>query len=374
MAILKLSNSSEAELHPAPPNVSAAKITEPEKLKKREDEEHIIVIGGQNYIHDTSWYSPISRWGAGKNGKFMFIHQAMRKIFLNPDLNWNILIFKYKYTDKQINIMKQTIDARVGTCKYTIIDSHNEFYNYINTKDANNSSDNVTIERSSCRIKRMHFYCHGIVFRLAIGITNRSPWDIFRDITISNVHRLNKDAFYADARIYCFSCRTGLGNDKIDESVYYKEIEYINVSNSKEPNGYYKLGQEVTKQYSLYSAQSLAQKFADITGAVVYAYLRRSDYSDTLNTADELDFKDAYEAGQNGRERERKNSSYDYLLDKSKATENDKNRYDLLHAEEQRRIKVDGAIFDLQGAKYPVRAAETPTGLPMDMKTFQKMR
>jgi len=121
----------------------------------------------------------------------------------------------------------------------------------------------------------------------------------------------------------------------------------------------------------LLGEKSLAQKFADKTGSTVYAYCSRSEYSDTLNTADELDFMSYYEAG-GGKKLERNNKSYKYLLDKKNRTKVDIKRYDELQKVEKKRYTVDNGKFDPQGARYPVRGGDTPVGVPNDMKTYQK--
>lgn len=127
-----------------------------------------------------------------------------------------------------------------------------------------------------------------------------------------------------------------------------------------------------TKTLPLLGEKSLAQKFANATGATVYAYCSRSDYEDTLNTPDELDFMAYYEAGA-GKKLDRKNKSYEYLLNKEKRKKEDINRYNELQKIVKRREPmIDNGVFDPEGARYPVKGGTTPIGVPNDMKTYQK--
>lgn len=315
-------------------------------------EEHIIVIGTQQFNH--SLLGAIKRgFDAGPNGKFMFIHQAIRRIRLNPELNWTVVIYKEGYTANQIGAMSVALANIINGIRVIQAARREHVINYINTRDGNNSAD-TSDERKAVKVKRLLFYSHGLVHRLAIGITNLSTTDDMLDITHSAVQQFNKDAFLSDAIIYCFACRTGLGNPKIDTSVYKTDF----------------WGKETTERYDLYSAQSLAQAFASVTGAVTYAYLCRSDYEDTLNTSDELDFMDYYKSGA---KHERENSKYDYLLQKDGKTPADDKRYAELKAVSAGRRTVDGGVFDPQGARNNVKGGETPRGLPQDMKTFRPL-
>ena len=146
-----------------------------------------------------------------------------------------------------------------------------------------------------------------------------------------------------------------------------------------------------TIKLPLLGEKSLAQEFANITGATVYAYCSRSEYSDTLNTADELDFMQYYREGKYGINIEeqggflnktmyktgvkdkRHNKKYEYLLNKNKITKDDDRRYNELNEVQKRRGNpIDNGIFDPEGARYPVRGGDTPVGVPNDMKTYTK--
>jgi len=163
------------------------------------------------------------KFDASPNSKFMFIHQAMRKVFLNPEEEWTIIIYSTGYSEEQISAMQMAIVNKIGECKVVTVNVYDHVYNYINSGDIHNWSGNVSDKRKKNKIRRLHFYCHGFVFKLAMGLTNRSSGDDDLDITATNVSKIKEDAFDKDAKVYSFSCRTGLGNEKIDESVFYDE-------------------------------------------------------------------------------------------------------------------------------------------------------
>jgi hypothetical protein len=326
--------------------------------------ENIIVIGTQQYNHNFLGYVKAGL-DAGVNGKFMFIHQAMRKVKQNTELDWTVIIYKEGYTEAQITAMQVAILGYYPPnveINFVTIYRNEQLVNYINTGDANSSGN--TEARKEFKIRRIHFFCHGLVHRLAIGITNLSNTDAMLDITHQQVKQMKKESFSKDLKIYCWACRTGLGNDKINKSVFFEE---------KVSTGWFS-SKAISKRYDILPEKSLAQTFADVTGGRVMAFLVRSEYSSTLNSPDELDFKDAFRAGTKGTKRERPNPKYDYLLDSKKITQTDWDRYKILQNEDEKRRTIDGGKFDPQGARYPVTGGTSPEGLTRDMQTYIKMK
>lgn len=166
---------------------------------------------------------------------------------------------------------------------------------------------------------------------------------------------MSSNVFTKDALIYSFACRTGLGNNAIDTTVYKNE----------------KKGE----RSNLLSSESLAQKMADTTHATVYAYLKRTWYGDTLFTNDEYDFMDAYRAYRYKTPPERakvkSGEKYNTIL-KNGSNPDESRRFNELEKIRKEFEYIDGAKFLPRGALHPVRAGETPKGLPDDMKTFKK--
>lgn len=337
--------------------------------------EYIIVIAPQKYQHGSGVARNIRNYyknDAGANGKFMFVHQGLRRVKMNQEFcfNWTILMYTFGYTDSQINKTKEAFEKLAPDCNFVKISRYQEAVNYINTIDKSKNTDDKKL-REKKLVERIFIYCHGFVGKLAMGLTNRSSGDTDLDWDESVVSKLKESAFSKTAKIYSFSCRTGLGNPEIDESIYKKKIKSSTHIGTSTPGIPIFHDEYETIKLPLLSAKSLAQKFANTTGAITYAYCSRSDYEDTLNTPDELDFMEYYEAGE-GKKPARQNDSYKYLLDKKNRKSEDVKRYDTLSNIDKERVLIDGGRFDAKGARYPVKGGTTPVGVPNDMKTYQK--
>ena len=342
--------------------------------------EYIIIIAPQNYNHSFAGYLKAGL-DAGPNGKFMFVHQALRRVRLNQEFcfNWTILMYSDGYTSKQKSETKKAFENFAPDCKFVEIASYQEAVNYINSKDKKQANDNKK-SREKMLIERIFIYCHGFVGKLAMGLSNVKQNNDTLDWDESVVSKLKENAFSKTAKIYSFSCRTGLGNTEIgeDRNIYkgvYKGTEYSGHSISVGIPVYHKVYENVIiGQKPLLGEKSLAQKIANTTGAMVYAYCSRSDYEDTLNTKDELDFMDYFEAGEKGSKPERKNKSYEYLLNKKNRKDSDVKRHKELIAIRDNRERHNGGVFDKNGARYPVKGGNTPVGVPNDMKTYTKKK
>ena len=340
------------------------------------NKEYIIIIGTQLFQHREGLkkiaYLKDAFLGsdAGPNGKFMFIHQAIRRVKKNQeyDYNWTILLYKEGYTTAQINRTKECFKTFASKCNFLEINSYQEAINYINTRKTKELKDNKL--RTQVLIERIFFFCHGEPLKLSMMYRSGfTKGDTKMDWDENVVKKLDKNAFSKTAKIYSFACRTGLGNPEIDETIFKEKPPIGNVLPIyiDEFDKY-----DRDNPMPLLPTKSLAQKIANQTGAVVLAYICRSDYSETLNTSDELDFMNYYRAG-DGEKLYRKNEEYNYLLDKNNRTKEDIKRYKELSKIEERREYIDGKVFDFEGARYPVKGGNTPIGTPKDMKTYRKI-
>ena len=323
---------------------------------------HIIVVGTQAHRGDAKINAP---WNylreVGEGSKLMFVHQALRTMNLNREISYEFLICKAGYTENQLNVIQKTVET-VYNGTFIKMKHIIDIISYINTGDIH-SSENLSYMKVAPRrlakpIKQLFFYAHGLVGELALGLGLSTK--VGYTIGINQVKFFQKESFTNDAEIYCYACRIGLGNTEMGDSIY------INEKGSKT---------DPSNKHDLMIDQSLAQKLANQTKATVYAYINRSDYSETLFTNDELCFKDYYEA------REKKatsvnnklcNDTYKYLLNqKYTPTETEKKRWEEWKKIEFNKIKIDGAWFDPDGARHPVKGGTTPVGVPNDMKTFK---
>ncbi|MDR6544296.1 hypothetical protein J2810_000318 [Chryseobacterium rhizosphaerae] len=341
--------------------------------------EYIIVIAPQKYQHGSGLLKNARNYwknDAGANGKFMFVLQGIRRVKLNQEFNfnWTILMYTYGYTESQITKTKEAFQKLAPECNFVKIASYQEAINYINTKNKDKATDDKKL-REKCLVERVFIYCHGFVGKLAMGLTNRSSGDEKLDWDEKVASKLHKNAFSNSAKLYSFSCKTGLGNLEIEEENNIKKQVYDGeeYSGQSSPTTMIPMSHAVYKTITLplLGEKSLAQKFANATGATVHAYCSRSDYEDTLNTSDELDFMEYYEAG-DGKKPARVNDRYKYLLNKKNRKPEDVKRYDTLQKIDKKRILIDGGRFDFDGARYPVKGGTTPVGVPNDMKTYIK--
>jgi len=309
---------------------------------------YIIVIGTQS--HSSSQARNLLLQDVGPGSKLMFVHQGIRRMRLNPDIKFEYLLCVRDYSSAQRKAIKEAVENKFKG-KYVEVSSAQDVINYIN-----NGSD-----RNLRPIKQLIFYSHGVVGEISLGL---APAGI--DITAYSFEKeeaakLKKESFSDDANIYLFSCRSGIGNSNISRSIYI------------DPNG---SKTDVNNRYNVLSTESIAQKLANSTKATVHAYLRRTDYEETLFTTDELCFSDYMKIreGNNSIKPSNKCSRYSYLLDKNyKLTSAETKRWEDWKVIESNMKKIDDAWFDPDGARNNVKAAPSPEGVPDDMKTFKPL-
>lgn len=339
--------------------------------------QHIIVIGTQNHRGDTSITNPLS-WvrDVGPGSKLMFALQAIRRVRLNKDVKFTILMCEDGYKASHIKAVKNSIMNLYGS-RFIQVNSSQQIINYINTGDVNNSNK-ISTERKNKVVKQLIFYSHGLVGKIALGMGLTGD-DSAYVIEEKDVLKFSKEAFTSDSHIYSFACRTGLGNTEIDKSIYKTQISKSNSIGMTSMGIPLSQDEFETVQMPLYSAQSIAQKLSNQTNAIVYAYLRRSDYEDTLFTKDELCFSDYMKMKEGNTSitpnKARCGNKYDYLLNTNhKLTESEKKRWEEWKIIDSNNKKIDDAFFDPDGARHNVKAAPSPIGVPAEMQTFKPIK
>ena len=323
-------------------------------------EEYIIAVGGQSRGSDGR--RSLAGHLVGPASKLMFVHQALRQMNLNRNVKFTFLVCSsdnglngaktLEYTKGQLKEMRNAVEnLHKGT--FIKVNGAEQIINYINTGDINNSG-NITPARKNKPIKQLSFYSHGFAGEISSGL-DRAGFDRTEfSFEESEVKKLNPEAFDAEARIYVFARLAGPGNPETDKSMRVNEKK-----DGKYPNN----------GYDLLSAHGLAQKMADQTKATAYAYPKGAWYGDTLFTSDEYDLLDACDAYYNREKPERTQAKYSYVVKNGPDPEDDK-KYGELKAIRINLKKIDGALFLPQGARHPVREADTPQGLPDDTKTY----
>lgn len=311
---------------------------------------YIIVVGTQN--HSSSMARNFLLQDVGPGSKLMFVHQGLRRMRLNQNIKFDFLLCTAGYTVNQKNAIKEAVENKFKG-KYVEVSSAKEIIKYIN--------EGGEKSRKISPIKQLIIYSHGVVGEISLGLAPAGVDVTEYSFEKEEASRLKKDSFAPEANIYLFSCRSGIGNENIDRSIY------INRKGSKtDPNN----------RYNIISSESIAQKIANSTKSLVHAYLRRTDYEETLFTTDELCFSD-YMKIRNGNiniKPSNKCNKYSYLLDKKyKLTPAETKRWEEWKAIESNMKNIDDAWFDPDGARNNVKAAPSPEGVPADMKTFKPM-
>ncbi len=121
--------------------------------------------------------------------------------------------------------------------------------------------------------------------------------------------------------------------------------------------------------------ESVAQVFANVTGATVCAYLRRTSYYDTLLNYDERDFIDAVHFYIRKDCDKREYNGYTQFQENPILTAEQLKKFnDLDSIWNGEKYLVEGEILYPDGARYPVTYDEPPTGVDPDMKTFRKKK
>ncbi|WP_443938170.1 hypothetical protein [Pedobacter sp. MW01-1-1] len=309
---------------------------------------YIIVIGTQS--HSSSQARNWLLQDVGPGSKLMFVHQGLRRMRLNPHIKFEYLLCIRDYSSAQRNAIKEAVENKFKG-KYVEVSSAQDVINYINN-DTN---------RNLRPIKQLIFYSHGVVGEISLGLAPAGMDITAYSFEKEEVAKLKKESFSDEANIYLFSCRSGIGNSNISRTIY------INPKGSKT---------DANNRYNILSTESIAQKFANSTKATVHAYLRRTDYEETLFTTDELCFSDYMKIrqGNNSIKPSNKCSRYSYLLDKKyKLNSAETKRWEDWKAIESNMKNIDDAWFDPDGARNNVKAAPSPEGVPGDMKTFKPL-
>lgn len=328
--------------------VDSSKVGELQTVYIKKNEERIILIGTQQHrpIKDLKSFAGSIIYDVNKWSKMMFVHQALRKVLLNKDQEWTILLCTQGYGKRQIETIKKYFNKILkpdgsNTVRYIKeISNLDEILFYINQGDKKTN-------RNIYMITRLLFYSHGDVRGISPWMGDiPMPTDQYIDKNF--IDRIESYAFDPDAKIYSFACRTGLGNIEIDEDA----------------NGMYPMPEN-----------SVAQAFADATGATVYAYLRRTSYKNTLLNIDERDFVDAVHFYIKKDRSKREYNGYTEFKSNPILTKEQWERFNFLDTIwNGDKYLVDGGILYPEGARYPVTYDETPKGVDSDMKTFRKRR
>ncbi|CAA7386998.1 hypothetical protein [Chryseobacterium fistulae] len=200
--------------------------------------------------------------------KLMFPAQAVREIRENykKHKHANILIFKDKFTEMQLSIIKRDAKKLNKDIYFKPIHTVSELINYINNGDK-------TINRSKQKISVIKIFSHGLPSVLDFGLDGKN--EEAQRFKLSHVTQLNKESFMEHPVIYSYACRTGNSDGRVVTA-----------------NPGYKYDSETIKLVK--PEESLAQKLSEHLEAKVYAFLRRSNYTSTWMDGGNKEYKSKY--------------------------------------------------------------------------------
>ncbi|WXL26382.1 hypothetical protein WG219_02510 [Ectopseudomonas mendocina] len=297
-----------------------------------------------------------------KGNKMRFINQGIRQLRQYPaatpsySVQRIFLIFIDDYERPLLNAVKGIVEKKYGA-QYRELDNISQLLDFINTR--------IRKERE---VMQLDMFAHGLVGSIEFGY-ELSKVDSYR-LRDAQARMLQADAFDMKGKIYSYACRTGLG---IQADVMVREGE--------------------DPKYD----QSLAQLIANTTRCSVWAFPRRSNYDGTYgNASDRAQQAKAVErvkADQAAHEahaqrlfsyqkrlaaHRQKVKNPQALLPNESAplppqrTASDHEKMLARHAQSRDGYESQiGYPLDAEGALRPVRAGDTPSGLPASLLEYK---
>lgn len=298
-----------------------------------------------------------------KGNKMRFINQGIRQIRLYPEATANdstqriFLIFTEDYERPLLDAVKSVVE-NYGA-KYRELDSISHLLDFINLR--------ISKKRE---IKQLDVFAHGLVGTIEFGY-ELDKADSYR-LRDAQAQMLKPEAFDLGAKIYSYACRTGLGIQAD-----------LHVSEGEDP---------------LYE-QSLAQLLANTTQTSVWAFPRRSNYDQTYgSSADRAGLESAKKriaADDRAMDvYERQLSDYQKRLTAHRQSSRDNSAQlpnesaplpprKTASAEDETLVRHAnsrdgyeqsiGYPLDGEGAVRPVRAGDTPTGVPATLRQYKPL-
>jgi hypothetical protein len=306
----------------------------------------------------------VERLRGQKGNKMRFINQGIRQIRMYPPASANdstqriFLIFTEDYERPLLDAVKNVVETRYGA-KYRELDSIAQLLDFINLRI-----------RKKREIKQLDLFAHGLVGTIEFGYElNKADSYRMRD---AQAQMLKPEAFDLSAKIHSYACRTGLG--------IHADVR---VSEGEDP---------------LYE-KSLAQLIANTAQTSVWAFPRRSNYDQTYgNASDRAGLASAQEKAkadaQAMKAYRRRLSDYQRRLAAHRQASKDANAQLPNETAPQPPIKTASAQdetlvrhansrdgndrtigypLDAEGALRPVRAGDSPTGVPAILREYKPL-
>jgi len=191
-------------------------------------------------------------------------------------------------------------------------------------------------DRQEYKLQDVVFFCHGEPGRIALNYWSSAEVDL----DLGNFTQVSANAFLPNGRLFSFACRTG---------VYVSKNKFDSEAEAK-------------------PEESLAQKMANHFHIEVHAFLRRSYYGDVLREKSQSEVISSTLKA----ERESKEGNVIQIPPEHEALPHP-GLDDSLNPwrGSKREGTVGYALWRKRGGRTLPTAAETPTGLPTEMRVFR---
>lgn len=203
----------------------------------------VVIVAGTN-VHDNTY-----------GNKLMFLAQTVGAVRTrySKEAYLSVLVFSDGYTEEELKEVEQRSRGYNGKLEFARLGSKQELVNYLNTRTKDASYDYRDRER--ILIKALVIYSHGVPSVFAFGLDLPAPRPDELAFGLADVASLKATAFNPGANLSSFACRTG-------NSVWKDPFDKDWKKDAK-------------------PEESLAQKLAEQLGAVVRAFITRSNYKNT---------------------------------------------------------------------------------------------
>ncbi|WP_123873994.1 hypothetical protein [Capnocytophaga canimorsus] len=260
--------------------------------------------------------------------RLMFPAMAVRKLRTEySDYPFvKVLIFTDGYTEGQLNAVEYSFSLHNKKVKIIRVNSTEDVVNIINTGNISATENNVIR-----KIASIYIYSHGYIKSsnnegvIAFGYKGKNADKQELDITLFS--KIKKVVFLDGNKthLYSYACRTGIGTSS----------DFV--SNPKKDN-------------------SLAQKMANFGGITVFAYMKRSLYEDAWGTQTH---RDTYAS-----DSDTENSKFgNFKVDIKDLLSSDPNDMKSFSEYMKNETRIEGAIWNVNGAYLDVKAGEYPKGV-----------
>ena len=275
--------------------------------------EKIVVVGAQ--------------YDNGAGSKMMFVHHGISQIYKYQKAQkkhgdkelLTMAVFIENYTPKQLARIEQ--HSKKHGYNFVKLNSADDLVNYVNSQDVG-CSEKISNDRQLDKISDIDIFAHGVSNSIVFGYKTKLAEEYRFDE--ADLKKLDKGAFKPSCVINSEACRTA--NATFSE--YYPGPPYDGAPKQASHDIFFKVD------------ESLAQKMADHLGVTVEAYVSRTDYSGTLGTRSQrVMHKLGLDSG---------------WLEHSISNQE----------------KIDGAVFDPDGAYNPVSGGVTPVGSNTQKREF----